>query len=289
MSDQWHLMQEGQKYGPYRGEQLVQFVQEGRIVRETLVWTEGLEDWVAASAVEGLFPPAPAPVPDTWAPPGARRAPMTAHGVAPRGAVAGRVAGHAQRQPADGTYPVLDSRPASFGMVAGFIGGGFALELLAAGILLSGIIRQGGGEQGAAAQVLMVMALLGIGVACVVTGAIVSYVYLARLWSYLRPGGARTTPGMAVGLLFVPFFNLYWIFVAFYGLAQDWNRITRSFADLNHAPRMSEGLVLAWCICSIVAFPVGLILWFPMMAQICRSINFMAYRPVRRPGMLLFG
>lgn len=292
MSDQWHLLQDGQRYGPYTGDQLLQFAQEGRIVRESLVWTEGLENWVAASAVEGLFPAVPVAVPvaPAWAPPGAPRPAWMAggnpQGMAPRGAMAGRMAAQTMQHPVGGPYPAMETKPAGFGMVAGFVGGGVALTLLAMGILASGTIKPVEGDN---SQILLLFALLGIGCACTVAGAIITYVYLARLWSYLRYGMPRTTPGKAVGLLFVPFFNLYWLFVAVYGLAQDWNRITSQYKDLQHAPKMSEGLFLAYCICSLAVAPVGLVLWFPVMAQICRSINFMAYRPVHRPGMLVFG
>jgi hypothetical protein len=41
------------------------------------------------------------------------------------------------------------------------------------------------------------------------------YTTLYRAWKCLQPGGlARTTPGKAIGFLFIPFFNLYWIFQA---------------------------------------------------------------------------
>jgi hypothetical protein len=52
-------MQEGQQYGPYRGDQLAEFAKEGRIVRESMVWAEGMAAWVTAAQVEGLFPPEP--------------------------------------------------------------------------------------------------------------------------------------------------------------------------------------------------------------------------------------
>ena len=56
MSDQWHLLNNGQQYGPYNEDDLLQFVREGRIVRDSLLWTEGMQGWVAASTLEGLFP-----------------------------------------------------------------------------------------------------------------------------------------------------------------------------------------------------------------------------------------
>jgi len=40
-------------------------------------------------------------------------------------------------------------------------------------------------------------------------------------WKAIPVEIARTTPGAAVGLLFVPFFNFYWYFVSYAGLAED--------------------------------------------------------------------
>ncbi len=42
-----------------------------------------------------------------------------------------------------------------------------------------------------------------------------------RCWKAVPEKIARTSPGMAVGLLFVPFFNFYWVYVSYMGLAED--------------------------------------------------------------------
>lgn len=42
-----------------------------------------------------------------------------------------------------------------------------------------------------------------------------------RCWKAIPVDIARTSPGAAVGLLFVPFFNFYWYFVSYAGLAED--------------------------------------------------------------------
>ena len=42
-----------------------------------------------------------------------------------------------------------------------------------------------------------------------------------RCWAALPPEYARTTPGKAVGYLFIPFYGIYWLFPSFFGLAQD--------------------------------------------------------------------
>jgi hypothetical protein len=290
MSDQWHLLQEGQQYGPYSGDQLLEFANDGRIVRESMLWAEGMAEWVPASQVEGLFPPEPVPVAvaaPAWAPPGAYRpgGGMQQGRAAPMGARPGTLLGHQTAEPG-GNYPPMDTKAASFGLLAGLLGGGFALFILVIGLMGAGAMDSGKLE---GAQLMLLVVLMILGGAAILTAAVMQYVYLARVWSYLRFGNPRTTPGKAVGFLFLPFFNLYWIFVAFHGLAQDWNRITNQYVDLQRAPKMSEGVFLTYCI-GILAFPpLGMVMWFIVMSQICQAINFMAFRPVHHHGMIQFG
>ena len=42
-----------------------------------------------------------------------------------------------------------------------------------------------------------------------------------KCWKAVPSGFARTTPGKAVGFLFIPFYNLYWVFPSFGGLGKD--------------------------------------------------------------------
>jgi membrane protease subunit (stomatin/prohibitin family) len=58
----WHVAQNGQATGPFSPQQLAQGVSAGQIGPDTLVWTAGMQGWLAASQVPqlaGLFPPAP--------------------------------------------------------------------------------------------------------------------------------------------------------------------------------------------------------------------------------------
>jgi FtsH-binding integral membrane protein len=52
---------------------------------------------------------------------------------------------------------------------------------------------------------------------------VVFLVMLFKAWHSLRAGHPRTTPGKAVGFLFIPFFNLYWVFQSVRGFAADYN------------------------------------------------------------------
>ncbi len=74
---------------------------------------------------------------------------------------------------------------------------------------------------------------------------------LYRGWKAVQDGGARSTAGKAVGFTFIPFFNFYWIFVAFYGLLQEFNRVltARGRSDA----KVSEGFGLTYCILVLVS------------------------------------
>ena len=89
-----------------------------------------------------------------------------------------------------------------------------------------------------------------------VIAAVVFYCFIMhKLWSIIPANVAKTTPGKAVGLSFVPFFNFYWNFVAFHGLAQALNAETKRNSILNK--EVNEGMSLTYCIlicCSIIPY-----------------------------------
>lgn len=103
-------------------------------------------------------------------------------------------------------------------------------------------------------------ALVGAGLACfsfvpVIVGTVFHMILVYRMWSAIQGGVARTTPGKAVGFLFIPFFNLYWMFQAYWGWAVDYNRTASAVGF--HGPPASEGLGLAYGIltlCSMVPY-----------------------------------
>ncbi len=88
-----------------------------------------------------------------------------------------------------------------------------------------------------------------------VLGVVFLCILLHKLWTAIQDGPARTTPGKAVGFMFIPFFNFYWIFQAYWGWAIDYNEYRRS-ADLETNP-VSESTPLAICVltfCSFIPF-----------------------------------
>jgi len=81
--------------------------------------------------------------------------------------------------------------------------------------------------------------------------AVIGYVLLYRFWSLIQDGEARTTPGKAVGFCFIPFYNIYWNYVAYVGLASDMNAYCREHNI--EGPIVNEGLALIWYVLSIIA------------------------------------
>ena len=165
-------------------------------------------------------------------------------------------------------------------MIAGFVAGG--LLFLVLGWIVGAKLAQRPEVAGQAGLIAPVFR--GLGVLCWLAAGVTQLAYLHRAWKCLAFGNPRTTPAKAAGLMLVPFFNCYWGFVAWFGFARDWNRVTHEFADLRHAPQMPEGMFLAFCICGIVFPPAALVLWFPVTGALCRAINFMAFRPVHHGG-----
>ena len=188
-------------------------------------------------------PVAPGMIPSSM--PGAAQVTQTASAApTPGQALPGRVA------PGE-PFPAPPPAKASFGMYLGTFLGGFGLLLLA--LLFDSALLVG-------------LGLLG-GYALMLWSSILSYIYLYRAWSMIQPGNVRTSPGKAIGFLFIPFFNIYWVFVAVGGLPREWNRVMSSHPNLSQAPRLSSGLAIAACLVPL--------LFIPLMSAICKGVNWM--------------
>jgi hypothetical protein len=75
-------------------------------------------------------------------------------------------------------------------------------------------------------------ALMCVGYIPVLASVVLEYVLIYKLWKVVQDGFASTSAGKAVGFLFIPLFNYYWLFRAFWGLSKDYNRfIDRHFAN----------------------------------------------------------
>ncbi|MBN1360429.1 MAG: hypothetical protein JW993_07550 [Sedimentisphaerales bacterium] len=100
-----------------------------------------------------------------------------------------------------------------------------------------------------AAEGFLAVFLIGSAVAILID-VILSLEILYRAWQAIQDGQARTTPGKAIGYLFIPLYNLYWVFVAWAGFAQEFNAFTARYRIPTR--RLSEGFFALQCVLMIV-------------------------------------
>ena len=53
---QWYVFKNEQTFGPLRFSDLVQFAKQHRLLKDDWVWRPGIDTWIAAGYVSGLFP-----------------------------------------------------------------------------------------------------------------------------------------------------------------------------------------------------------------------------------------
>jgi len=122
--------------------------------------------------------------------------------------------------------------------------------------------------------------ILLVGMAFSIIPTITGYVILYKAWQAIQDGQPRTTPGKAVGFLFIPFYNFYWMFIAYWGWAKDCNAYIAS-KGLSLAP-LPEKLYLAFPIimlCSgvpylnVVTVLAAIVIFIIISIQMIDTIN----------------
>ena len=84
-----------------------------------------------------------------------------------------------------------------------------------------------------------------------------SCIIIYRAWAAIQDGITLITPGKALGLLFVPFFNLYWIFRVFPGWASNYNRHLAHAKVERHDKRATEGIFITQAILTVSGFALS--------------------------------
>lgn len=110
----------------------------------------------------------------------------------------------------------------------------------------------------------------GLILACValIVASVSFFSFIYAFWKTLPADYAPTTPGRAVGFLFIPYFVFYWNFIVFYEGARAANRALTDFTPKTlQRTQISEGLGLVYAITCIVCQPVAFIVTFPLLNQ----------------------
>lgn len=289
----YQLSRDGQQYGPYPGEQLVQMAQNQQVLPTDHLWCEGMAEWTPAQSFNQLAPIFAAAAPQAAVPAVATGNPRVAStkiarpGMAARKGPASRKAAPARRGAAHASAGVGGKKGGKFSTL------GWSLGIFALGIVM---FMVAGALVGATAPSFeemasedfvptepspLAMGLMFGGMILYPIGlilyAIFTLIYLHRGWTLLQIlPGVRSTPGKAIGFLFIPFFNYYWIFVCYHGWAQDYN-LLKEQSQVQGAPEVPSGLFLAFCIGCFLAF--GPLLHPFVMAKLCKAMNFLAETP----------
>lgn len=247
----WYYAVGGQRRGPVAFADLQEKISTGEITPDTLVWSQGLADWVPATHIAELFGAPPlardgqARAADDLAAVAPASGPASAAAYSRGGPSAGTVA-HPGEKPTRQIKPV---KPANFALWLGLGIVGF----VAYAVALATTLAENEG--------LAVLAGIAIAVALLslIASTVMGSIYIYRAWLLIQDDGipARTTPGKAVGFLFIPLFSLYWMFVAIHGWSQDYNRLI-SVYEYTDAPKVPEGLFLALPILLLVSIVPGL-------------------------------
>jgi len=103
-----------------------------------------------------------------------------------------------------------------------------------------------------------------------ILAGVVCLILIYKMWAAIQGMGARTSPGKALGFMFIPLFNLYWAFVVYWGWTRDYNKIgEREGVEL---PQMPEGIALTACILPLLSFAVVPAMYIRNWPQIRQGI-----------------
>jgi len=163
------------------------------------------------------------------------------------------------------------------GIVVGmiFIAGGIV-------VIVVGSRSSYGGEPESGTIVGGVLLLL-VGIAASIYASIMEFVFWYKCWKAIQDGYARATPAKAIGFLFIPFYNFYWIFECYWGFSKDFNMLV----DRHNlgTRKLPEGLFLTACILTLVgvipyagyvASLASGIIHLVMISQACDAVNSLA-------------
>ena len=140
------------------------------------------------------------------------------------------------------------------------------------GVVLTAVLAEPGGRASDASASAAMVPLMGV--VFLIVALVAAMVWLHKAWSSVpdqmryTDAGRWITPGQAVGYNFIPFYNLYWVFVANLGLCEA---INRTLVAQGKQPKAPKGLAIAACVSQLVPYCnllVGPILWAVYMFMV---------------------
>ena len=133
------------------------------------------------------------------------------------------------------------------------------------------------------ANILILSLVIGAAALFLVVQVVITLRLLYKMWAAIQDGQPRTTPGKAIGFLFIPFFSVYWIIQVWGGFPTDYNSYVES-----HRPdlcRLNSGIYVAYPVLillsvipllNIFTVLVSLFVFFAIIAGTCDAVNRVA-------------
>ncbi len=149
---------------------------------------------------------------------------------------------------------------------------GLIIGIIVGSLFYDGVLRDNGS---------LPVVLIAVGAVIYLQFALVHTIYaflmLARMWGSIQDGVTPITVGKAIGFLFIPFFNIYWMFVAWGGFPKHYNE----YVDRHklNVPQLSGGvyatlpiftLLTAFLWLPVVALPF---IFTALIARTCDAVN----------------
>ncbi len=217
----WYYQKSYKQIGPIDSDEMEKLIRGGQVSRSTKVWREGMADWQIANQTElrEIFPES---LPPPIEPP-----------------------------PVAAASQVDDAKRLNTWFMGWWI---CCVCVVAIQLMLIAVATSPGSLP------LFIKATVLIALVVAPVSALVFYLLIIRkLWSLIPANEAKTTPGKAIGFLFIPLFNFYWQFIAIYGLAKALNIEILKTPIENK--KVTEALCLSVCITALAIFGALLLHW----------------------------
>lgn len=265
----WYYNVNNQPVGPVSDESLLYLYQSGSINTETLVWSEGLANWVKL-AQTGLLAAAQ-PVTPAWqklrqSQTPSPYSPQTPDQVTnqPYQPVPTNQVQQAFQTP--GYKPIPDYLRIKPSSISG---------IFIAWIVLTGIIFLYTRLSIYFSNLGNITLVSGIQALLSLTSFVLMLVFLGKCWGVVQDGQASATVRQAIGYLFIPFFNFYWLFRAYHGLSGDLNRFIDRHFDVSKGPqprKSTPAVSLIYCILLLMNLVKSVVIQIMMINGTFRDV-----------------
>jgi hypothetical protein len=226
--EHWYVDQgTGHRFGPATKQQLDRWMIQGCITSTSRIWCSADQCWRPAAEV---YPALHAQAYRT-------AEPQTAF-------VAKPVLPHVREEAETKESITVD--PTTFWFLLSVWFACYAATFVACGLFLKTVIAR---EHTAASTAFLAY------LAFTVAGFIAFVILIYKGWQLIQDGRVQTTPAAAAAYLFVPFYNLGWVYTAFAGLASDMNGyIARHKYQVRRASSLLPWWSCTLTLCSLIPF-----------------------------------